>query len=331
MDNNPSIIINDILHKYILDCIKDNNSDFNYFIPNNLNYDILNDIYEYTINKLDNFNDNNYNINENKDNKDNKDNIKDNIKDPWECAINDNKFYINNKVARIFPLIKNFNNYGKIQIDEESFSFITIREIAELISKIICYHLLEYNLNPQKISIIDYTAGVGGNVLSFSKFFNKIFAVEISEIRSDYLKNNIEIYGYKNIYVYNKCALEFNSEDMIEINPSVIFIDPPWGGNEYKNNDNLLLNLGNKPIEELLIDIISKFSNHYLKLIDENSKEKYNNYNNKIILLKLPKNYDIEYLYEYIKKNNNFKNYIVKSYLYILNKMLIVVCELYYI
>ena len=45
------------------------------------------------------------------------------------------------------------------------------------------------------------------------------------------------------------------------------------------------------------------------------------------IALKLPKNYDIEYLYNYIKKNTDIKPYIICSYLYILNKMLILVCE----
>ena len=92
-----------------------------------------------------------------------------NQNDAWDEAINDDKFYINNKIIRIFPVLKNTQNYSKLKIDETSFSYITIREIAEIISKIVSYHLLLYNLNPQKITIIDYTAGVGGNVLSFSK------------------------------------------------------------------------------------------------------------------------------------------------------------------
>lgn len=244
--------------------------------------------------------------------------------DAWDEAINDDKFYINNKIARIFPIMKNFNNYAKLKIDETSFSYITIREIADIISKIISHHLLVYNLNPQKITIIDYTSGVGGNVLSFSKFFYIVYAVEICKLRCEYLENNINIYGYKNIKIINESALTFNENDMIEINPSVIYIDPPWGGNEYKNSDSLLLHLGNMSIEELLINIVQKFSIYYLNKSDDN-------YNNKLIVLKLPKNYDIEYLYNFIKKNNNFVNYNIKTYLYILNKMLIVICEINYI
>lgn len=251
-----------------------------------------------------------------------------NNNDPWESSINDDKFYINNKVARIFPVLKNFNNFSKIKIDEESFCYITIREIADMTSKIICYHLLQYNLNPQKIKIVDYTSGVGGNVLSFSKYFKNVYAVEICSKRADFLQNNINIYGFKNIEVINKCAIEFNADELIKINPTVVFMDPPWGGSNYKSNENLLLKLGSMGIEELIINISEQFSNHYNKLIESNPKEKTNNYNNKFIVLKLPKNYDVEYLYNHIKNNNNIKNYNISSYLYILNKMLIIVCEI---
>ena len=254
-----------------------------------------------------------------------------NLDDPWESSINDNKFYINNKVARIFPILKNFNNFSKIKIDDESFSYITIREIADLISKIICFHLLEYNLNPQKTKITDYTSGVGGNVLSFSKYFKYVYAVEICEKRAEYLENNINIYGCKNIKVINTCALEFNENKLIQTNPNIIFMDPPWGGTNYKNIDNLLLNLGSISIENLIIDITKKFSNYYDEIIKINPKEKINNCNNKFIIIKLPKNYNVEYLYNFIKSNNNFVNYNILIYLYILNKMLIVVCELQFI
>lgn len=255
--------------------------------------------------------------------------------DPWEDAINDNKFYINNRIARIFPVLKNFNNYAKIKIDDDSFSYITVREIAEYISKIVCYHLLKYNVNPQKSLLIDYTSGVGGNVLSFCKCFNKVIALELVEERCDFLINNISVYGYKNITVINKSAIVYNEESMIEVNPNVIFIDPPWGGNDYKNSDTLLLKLGELSIEELAIKIIEKFSSHYKNKIEENNDEELkskiinNNYNNKLIVLKLPKNYDIEYFYNYIKEHS-FPNYVIIPYLYVLNKMLIIILELSY-
>jgi len=261
----------------------------------------------------------------NEDHEDHEDHENRNIlidEEAWEDSINDNKFYINNKIARIFPIIKNFNNYSKLKIDEDSFSYITVREIADMITKIISYHLLFFNLNPQKITIIDYTAGVGGNVLSFSKYFNYVYGIEIDKTRADYLENNVNVYGFHNVTVINDSSINFNYNEMIKINPNIIFMDPPWGGNDYKNSENLLLSLGEKSIEDLVIDIINIFSDYYLIERNDNLNRR-----NKLIVLKLPKNYDVEYFYNYI---NKFKliNYEVKIYLYILNKMIILICEL---
>jgi 16S rRNA G966 N2-methylase RsmD len=317
--SNPNIISYNILNKYIK-----NKNNFDYF--NNLI--LIDDNYFY--NNINDENDVNNNIINNNFNNNNINNNIINNEDVWDSAINDDKFYINNKIARIFHILKNYNNYSKIKIDEDSFSYITIREIAIIISKIICYHLLEYNLNPQKISIIDYTSGVGGNVLSFCKFFNYVYAIELDQLRSEYLENNINIYGYKNIKVINDCALKFNDKELIILNPNVIFIDPPWGGSNYKNSSNLTLTFGKIKLEEFVINIVKIFSIHYIDIIKKNSKDKQNNNNNKFIILKLPKNYDIEYFYNYIKLYNNFINFNISSYLYILNKMIIIVCELQY-
>ena len=138
-------------------------------------------------------------------------------------------------------------------------------------------------------------------------------------MRCDYLINNIDIYGYKNISVINDCAIKFHNNKLIEINPSVIFLDPPWGGNDYKNNDILLLKLGEIKIEELIIDICNKFSSSNIDFTKNNC--------NKLIILKLPRNYDIEFLYNYLE-NNKQDNYLLKKYIYIFNKMIILLCEL---
>jgi hypothetical protein len=126
---------------------------------------------------------------------------------------------------------------------------------------------------------------------------------------------------------------DYNENSMIKLNPHVIFIDPPWGGADYKNSDTLTLKLGDITIEDLINNIINKFSNYYENLLEsiiepsERTKIILNNYNNKLIVLKLPKNYDIEYFYTYLK-SINVKHYNVKTYLYILNKMLIIIVEL---
>ena len=74
--------------------------------------------------------------------------------------------------------------------------------------------------------------------------------------------------------IINECAIEFNNNKLIETNPNIIFIDPPWGGSGYKNNDNLILSIGKINLEELVINIVSQFSNHYNQIINSNPKEK---------------------------------------------------------
>jgi 16S rRNA G966 N2-methylase RsmD len=263
------------------------------------------------------------------------DNFKKQDNNPWDDSINDNQFILTNKIMRIFPQLKNSNNYLKLMIDDESLTYITIREIAELTSKIICHHLIKYNLNPQKVKIIDYTAGVGGNVLSFGKYFSKVYAIEIQKNRYDCLKNNVDVYEYKNVLCINDSSINFNNKFLIDVNPNVVFIDPPWGGNNYRETECLRLKLGDVAIEDLVIDIFSKLYEHTIKndklTIEVNNKKIYrqNIFHNKFVILKLPKNYDIEYFYETIKKNNNIPNHTICSYLYILNKMLIIVCEFF--
>ena len=245
----------------------------------------------------------------------------------WDDIIND-KFYLHkNKISRIFPILKNKNDYDKLVIDDESFNYITIREVADYTSRIICHHLINDFLNPLKVIVCDLTAGVGGNTISFSNYFKYVYAIEIENDRHNYLINNLKIYERTNVTTYNKCALSFIETDLIKVNPSVLFIDPPWGGVGYKKNNNLQLFLGNLSLENLLISILNKFSISY-----KNCKKnlEYSSEHNKIIIFKLPKNYNVVQFYNHIK-NSFINNYIVKQYLYIFNKMMLVICHCVYV
>lgn len=233
-----------------------------------------------------------------------------------------NKPYINIKrLIKIFPPLKNNNDYYNLKIDEDSLKYITIKETAEEISKIICSHLIEIGINPLKIKLVDYTAGVGGNVLSFSNYFYEIVAIELSNIRTIYLKNNIGVYNFTNIKTLNKSSIEYNeNNEVVEYAPNVIFIDVPWGDMWLKTIENYRINFGDMELEQFILKVFDKFY-----LMHENNV-KYNNYNNRLLVLKLPKNYDIEYFYNSIKEYKN-DIYFIISYIYILQKMLLIVIE----
>jgi hypothetical protein len=244
--------------------------------------------------------------------------------DEWQKAIDDNKFIVNKKISKMFPYLKNPQNYLKLKIDQESHNYISYRDIADVITKIICMYLVKENVNPATQTIVDYTAGVGGNVLSFAKYFGKVVAIEIDELRASHLKNNADVYGYENVEII--CGSSTNY--VPKPTDSVIFIDPPWGGIHYKEHKNLTLFLGERSnpssvgersnpslvgeqsnpslvgdvaIEQLVTTLFARFSHI------------------RFVVLKLPKNYDTEYF------NNNVKN--LNTTFWILKKMFLVVIK----
>ena len=168
-----------------------------------------------------------------------------------------------------FPIQNNIT-FKKLKIDEISRYSITLPKKADDISKIIQTYC--YNFN-KPIIITDGTAGVGGNVLSFCKHGFIVNAVEIDKDRYECLLNNIKEYNYNILSSHNCDYLE----KFDRIKQDVIFIDPPWGGLDYKKNDNITIKLGNINIETLCNKIIEK------QLA-------------KLTVLKLPYNYNLNYI-----------------------------------
>lgn len=171
--------------------------------------------------------------------------------------------------------------YNDLKIDSESISYISTCNQSRIITNIIKNIMKEYFLEPNEINITDMTAGVGGNTISFGLNFAHVNAIELDTMRTEYLRNNVSVYKLGNITIINGDSV-YCIED---INHDVIFIDPPWGGFAYKSQDKIRLTLGNIELEDLINLIMTGTIN---KIIP------------KLVILKLPKNYDIEYLHHTI-------------------------------
>lgn len=189
----------------------------------------------------------------------------------------------------------NLNSSKKknLQIDYESLYSITLPQTSHHIVQIINDLLFKKNINHKICSIIDATAGVGGDTISFSSNFNKVYSIEINPNRYSFLINNLNIYNIQNVITYNDSYLNLINK----INSDIVFIDPPWGGRSYKHIKNLKLYLDNKSIENICLDILSK------------------NIPPKLIVLKLPNNYYFD----------NFHIHKLIIYKYFLYKMTIIV------
>lgn len=194
----------------------------------------------------------------------------------------------------IFPTTTKFD-INKLLIDNDSLKFITHPIVADQITLEIinqlqdfpspeCIDMCQWNCytsieKAKHIDITDMTAGVGGNVFSFAKKFRNVNAIEQEKIRYEYLKNNIELYEFTNVRCYhnNSLSLVINKS----VNQNIIFIDPPWGGSNYKLHQNLKLSFADNPIEEIC-DKLFEYA--------------------ELIVLKLPVNYDFGYLFNKLSK-----------------------------
>lgn len=136
--------------------------------------------------------------------------------------------------------------------------------------------------------IVDGTTSLGGNLISFIEHFNFIIGIEINNIRFNKLlyflntkyflnfsKKKEKIYNSskKNIMLINDSFNHYiNFINNIEKKNKIIYLDPPWGGKNYKQYNNIILGLAGVPLHKLVQQI---------KQLD----------NNTIIIIKLPLNY----------------------------------------
>ena len=182
-----------------------------------------------------------------------------------------------------------------IKMDEESWYSVTPEEIAIYISKI--------PKNTNKSTITDAFCGCGGNTIQFSKNFAHVNAVDISKEKIDLCQNNTKVYSCdENISFYNSDYFDFKEKS------DYIFLSPPWGGANYKNDNEFTLKKWIYPDIETIIS-------HSLQLSQN-------------LMFYLPRNTDIEelvgLLYKCGKeeiKNNDNTIYLDVQYLHSANKI----------
>ena len=191
----------------------------------------------------------------------------------------------------------NYNDLLKIQMDETSTysvsDYKTAKNISELIMSI-------RGIN-KKSTIVDGTSCVGGNVMSFARYFKHVFAIEFNESRLKLLKNNI------NVYKLNKKITAFNGDITVLYKElpivDVYFLDPPWGGLDYLKSDKLDLYLSKINISDFCI-MLKDYT--------------------KFIILKLPKNFNVENFSKTLDNQDKKSKHIELIKIHNLQKMMIV-------
>ena len=171
-----------------------------------------------------------------------------------------------------------FSLYDKgIQMDQESWYSVTPEEISEYIASIIP--------NSNNSIILDAFCGCGGNTISLSKKFKSVIANDLYEEKINMTKNNVKIYNCPDNIIYH--ANDFLKLNLKEEKIDYVFLSPPWGGPEYKNETVYSLKKWITPDIDKIIEKSFKIS--------------------KNIILYLPRNTDLEELaniiYKYDQEN----------------------------
>jgi 16S rRNA G966 N2-methylase RsmD len=156
---------------------------------------------------------------------------------------------------------------------------------AVWITNIIITFLRNININPLKCNIIDGTSGIGGNTIDFSKYFRKVYAIEINNVHYDVLKNNLDALSISNVNPYLNNFLNIITDmSKFNISSDIFFFDPPWGGKSYKNFKFFNLKIGKFQIYNIINLLFDK-------------KFKY-------VILKAPFNLNLSPIYNSMKYSN---------------------------
>ena len=105
-------------------------------------------------------------------------------------------------------------------------------------------------------TLCDATACIGGNAMSFARAFKHVVAIESDTTRFAFLQHNLHVLGFHNVHCVHGDSVKEVSWNHSRLRSKaqlydVIFIDPPWGGPDYKTQSLVSLELSNVPLADL--------------------------------------------------------------------------------
>ena len=188
----------------------------------------------------------------------------------------------------IFPF-KEGIDFTKLKLTPEGEYSVTYKKDAERIMNIIKSTV--GNTNDKTIT--DATGCVGGDTINFALNFQTVHSIEKNSENFQALENNVKQYSLKNVFLHKGDSVE-----LFDWDTDVLYIDPPWGGPEYKTKKDLDLFMSSKRIDEWIEEI----------LISKNRPS--------FIFLKLPQNFNFN-RFNFLSNVDLIKPYRIRSYILI--------------
>jgi tRNA/tmRNA/rRNA uracil-C5-methylase (TrmA/RlmC/RlmD family) len=179
-------------------------------------------------------------------------------------------------------------DYDKLIITDEGKYSITKRKDGERLLEII---KKEIKTTKDK-TITDLTGCVGGDTILFGLNFKQVYSIEYNDNNYRALENNVKnVYNLENVKLYHG-----DSTKIYNWRTDVLYLDPPWGGINYKDFDKIDLYLG-----DIRVDIFIK------EILERDNRPKY-------IFIKLPINYNFSRLYKLKNMYKKIRNYTIRGY-----------------
>lgn len=143
---------------------------------------------------------------------------------------------------------------SQVKMDDVSDFSVTPFEMADEMSRILLTRLPGITA---KSVITDGTACVGGNTVSFAKQgFELVQAFELNSARCELCYHNVEVFRRGGAFPNPNTRIQIFQGDcielMAELKQDLIFLDPPWGGKDYKNKSKVLLFLSGLTLPEIV-------------------------------------------------------------------------------
>lgn len=185
----------------------------------------------------------------------------------------------------IFPLREGID-YKQLKLTTEGEYSVTRRRDADRILAI-----MEKIVGDLKTkTITDATGCVGGDTIQFGLRCKFVNSIEMNAENFQVLQNNVNVYNLENVTLHHG-----DSTKVFNWKSDILFVDPPWGGPNYRENQTLELYLSEKRLDEWLEEILlRKIRPSY-------------------IFLKLPTNYNYTRL-NFLSNIEYIKPYRIRNY-----------------
>lgn len=193
---------------------------------------------------------------------------------------------------------------GEISYDKESsLSYVTPHvHSMKIIRTIVSLHGGKF------INVIESNGGLGGDTITFAKHVkvSSVVSIELDDERFKSLVHNVSLYkkisGKVKLYNDNFIDWFIRNKRKVEKKNTCLFVDPPWGGADYKQKKKIddLYMMDNSGTLYGMMDIVNLVSKYFT-----------------MVIIKLPYNFNMDIF------NRSLKEY----YLMEIKKMLIIFIE----